>query len=109
VQGTILGARARADGRIDLKMTVEIRGRTVKLVGTGRLTPRPSGPLEATGDTLVDPRAFGLPLPPLVNLMVHVRWRIALTPANAGRTGPRPDDDTEHPEDPEDATSPPPG
>lgn len=83
VAGTILEARARADGRIDLGMTVEIRERTVKLVGTGRLTVRPSGDLEATGETMVDPRAFSLPLPPLVNLMVHVRWRIALVERDA--------------------------
>lgn len=83
VAGRILEARPRPDGRIDLVMTVELRGRTVRLVGAGRLTPRPAGQLEATGATMVDPRAFGLPLPPLVNLMVHVRWRIALTETDA--------------------------
>ncbi len=81
VAGRILSAKARDDGRTQLSMAVDIRHRTVKLVGMGRLRLDHEGRLEAAGDTMCDPRAFGVPLPPLVNLMVHVRWRMVLRPA----------------------------
>lgn len=78
VAGRILGATARDDGRTQLSMAVTIRERNVKLVGMGRLRLDHEQRLEAAGDTMCDPRAFGVALPPLVNLMVHIRWRIIL-------------------------------
>lgn len=85
ISGTITEARARDDGRFDLLMTVEVRNRTVPLRGVGRVEltserDRDEGKdaVEAIGTTMCDPRSFGIPLPPLVNLMVHVRWRISL-------------------------------
>ena len=81
VAGEILGAKPKADdraGRSELSMRLRVGARDVPAVGAGRLAWRPNGTLEATGDTMVDPRAFGVPLPPLVNLMVHIRWRVGL-------------------------------
>ena len=78
VRGEVTEVRARDDRRYDLLMRIHLLGRTVPLKGTGRLSVRPTGTLEATGVTMCDPRAFGVPLPPLVNLMVHVRWRLVL-------------------------------
>ncbi len=80
VQGRIGDVRARADGRLDFSMHIDMKGRHVPLVGTGRIHMRPNGQVEATGGTLCDPRAFGLPLPPLLNLVIHVRWRLLLAP-----------------------------
>lgn len=88
MRGTITHARTTAttarDGRLELPLTIEVADRSVKLVGTGRLLVRPSGDVEAVGGTLCDPRSFGLPLPPLVNLMVFVRWRLFLEPFPGG-------------------------
>jgi hypothetical protein len=68
------------DDRRDVVMVVEVAGREVKLVGTGRVVVRPDATIEATGATLCDPRAFGISLPPLLNLVVQVRWRVTLEP-----------------------------
>ena len=83
VRGEVTEVRARDDRRYDLLMRIHLLDRTVPLKGTGRVAIRPTGPIEATGVTMCDPRAFGVPLPPLLNLMVHVRWRIVLTEAPA--------------------------
>lgn len=69
----------RAD-RATLKMTLRTTEREIPATGTTRLVLRPNGDLEAMGDTMTDPRAFGIPLPPLVNLMIHTRWRVTLLP-----------------------------
>ncbi len=83
VQGRISDVRGRPDGRLDFAMHIDVKGRHVPLVGTGRIHVRPNGQVEATGGTLCDPRAFGLPLPPLLNLVIHVRWRLLLVPETA--------------------------
>ena len=80
IRGSITHARPRADGKADLPLTLEVGDRTVKQVGTGHVVTRPAGTVEAYGGTLCDPRSFGIPLPPLVNLMVFVRWRLFLEP-----------------------------
>ena len=80
ITGSITHARPRRDGKIDLPLTLEVGDRTVKQVGTGQVVTRPAGTVEAYGGTLCDPRSFGIPLPPLVNLMVFVCWRLFLEP-----------------------------
>ena len=80
IRGSIIHARPRPDGKVDLPLTLEVGDRTVKQVGTGQVVTRPAGTVEAYGGTLCDPRSFGIPLPPLVNLMVFVRWRLFLEP-----------------------------
>jgi hypothetical protein len=84
MRGSITHARrtrdTERDGKLELPLTIEVADRAVKLVGSGRLLVRPSGDLEAVGGTLCDPRSFGIPLPPLVNLTVFVRWRLFLEP-----------------------------
>ena len=81
VRGTITEVRARDDHRYDVLMKIDIRDRMVPLKGVGRVSFRPTGLIEIAGTTMCDPRAFGVPLPPLLNLMVHVRWRLVLTEA----------------------------
>lgn len=80
IRGTITDARPRADGKVDIPITVEIGGRTVRQVGTGQVMTRPTGDVEAFGGTMCDPRSFGIPLPPLISLTVFVRWRLFLEP-----------------------------
>lgn len=79
VRGELTEVRLLDDRRYDLLMRIDIRGRAVPLKGVGRVSVRPTGLLEVAGTTMCDPRAFGVPLPPLLNLMVHVRWRLVLT------------------------------
>lgn len=78
VRGDISGAESDGVDRYRIAMTLHARDRDVAVGGSARLVSRPTAALEATGDTMCDPRAFGLPLPPLVNLMIHTRWRVAL-------------------------------
>ena len=75
--------RPRADGRVDVPMQVTVLDRVVELVGSGRVRPLDDSALEADGVTLCDPRAFGISLPPLLNLIVHARWRLTLVPREA--------------------------
>jgi hypothetical protein len=80
IRGSITHARPARDEKVEFPLTIEVGDRTVKLVGNGRIITRPSGSVEALGGTLCDPRSFGVPLPPLVTLMVFVRWRLFLEP-----------------------------
>jgi hypothetical protein len=52
--------------------------RDVPLRGQGRFEATDDG-FRVAGTSLVDPRSFGVPLPPLLNLVCTVRWRIHLT------------------------------
>jgi hypothetical protein len=70
----------RPEGRVDVPMKVTVLDRVVELVGSGRVRPAGDGAIEADGVTMCDPRAFGISLPPLLNLIVHVRWRVTLLP-----------------------------
>jgi hypothetical protein len=81
------GIRARPDGRHDVALVAELRHRRVPLTGTGRFDRRPDGTIEGAGTTLCDPRSFGVALPPLVTLIVPVRWRLVLAPREVGRPG----------------------
>jgi len=69
--------------RVDVVMNASVGGRVADLVGGGRLRALEHGAIEAAGVTLCDPRAFGISLPPLLNLIVHVRWRLTLVPTEA--------------------------
>ena len=80
IRGSITHARPRADGKVDLPLTLEVGDRTVTQVGSGQIVSRPTGIIEAYGGTLCDPRSFGIPLPPLISLSVFVRWRLFLEP-----------------------------
>jgi hypothetical protein len=78
IAGTVSEARPARDGRLDIPMMLEVGGRTVAALGTGRVDLRDDGSVEAVGGTLCDPRSFDVPLPPLINLSVFVRWRVRL-------------------------------
>jgi hypothetical protein len=83
VRGEVTEVRARDDRRYDVLMRIDILKRTVPLKGVGRVSVRPTGLVEVAGTTICDPRSFGVPLPPLLNLMVHVRWRLVLSASAA--------------------------
>jgi hypothetical protein len=68
-------------GRVEVVLHAVVGERSADLVGSGRMRALDAGAIEAAGVTLCDPRAFGISLPPLLNLIVHVRWRVTLVPA----------------------------
>jgi hypothetical protein len=66
------------DGRVEVDAAVTFGDRTVTVAGSGRCTPGPHGP-EVVGTSIVDPRALGFGLLPLVTFTLQVRWRLVLT------------------------------
>ena len=83
VQVTISAVRPVGDddaGRVEVVLHAVAGERAADLVGSGRVRALEGGAIEAAGVTLCDPRAFGISLPPLLNLIVHVRWRLTLVP-----------------------------
>lgn len=86
--------QVRCDGeRVELRYWLVADDRTVPLTGAGRIEdagePDPGrigpdvpnrGLIRAIGVSIVDPRALGFALPPLVTYVLHARWRVTLAP-----------------------------
>lgn len=72
--------KVAGDDRFTAALSIRFGGRDVPLRGKGRFETTADG-FRVAGTTLADPRSFGVPLPPLVALMCHVRWRIHLVEA----------------------------
>ncbi|MCU0268834.1 MAG: hypothetical protein MUF83_09315 [Acidimicrobiales bacterium] len=78
--GQVTSVERRHEG-FHVLLRVDLGGRAVPLGASVRQARRTErGELDVVGRTIVDPRAFGLALPPLVNLVVHVSWRALLAP-----------------------------
>jgi hypothetical protein len=84
--GRLEAARCDGEGHLDVKAQLRVQGRSVPLTGAGRVAPTPDDDQawEAVGVTIVDPRALGFALPPLVTYVLHARWRIRLVPTHDG-------------------------
>lgn len=69
------------DERYRVVMGVDMRGRRHRFEGRGHTSLTDAGHLRVVGRTHVDPRAIGIPLPPLVRIRSIADWDIALVPS----------------------------
>jgi len=79
----LVGAHPHAPGTTAFDLSVTVAGRDGAMRSIVRIELHRDDEIEAMGHTRCDPRAFGAPLPPVVNLMVNVRWHLRLRPARA--------------------------
>jgi hypothetical protein len=77
----ITGARDHGPGTYAFALTTIVASRDAAMTGIGRIEIADDGRPEIVGHTRCDPRAFGAPLPPMVNLTVNVRWHVRLRAA----------------------------
>jgi hypothetical protein len=95
VRAALIAVEPEGGGRFEIRTRFTVAGRSIPLSGIGRCTAGPpggerdgdEGTMEASGLTLVDPRALGFGLSPLITHTVNARWRIVLapTPGPSGR------------------------
>lgn len=81
ITGTLAGVTPEGPHAFTCDVAITLADRTVRVRGRGRFhTDADGDEIRVAGRTLCDPRAFGVPLPPLVNFMVNVHWKLALRP-----------------------------
>ena len=80
ITGEIDGIEPDGPDRFACSVTIAVKDLEVTMRSTGRFALVEGRP-RATGRTVCDPRAFGVLVPPFLNLLVHVRWDVVLTEA----------------------------
>ncbi len=81
ITGELLEVRPAGGDRFESRERICLKDLDVTLAANGRFEIERAERVTVHGRTFADPRQFGVFLPPFLNFMVHVRWKIALEPA----------------------------
>ncbi|MCB1004118.1 MAG: hypothetical protein R2699_14930 [Acidimicrobiales bacterium] len=80
VTGELLDVEPEGTDGFTSHVRINVKGTEVTMAATGRFDVRTHDDITVHGRSMADPREFGVALPPFLNVMVHVRWRIELNP-----------------------------
>ena len=92
VRATVDGTTSNGSAALSIEVTVDGIDTPTRLTASARSEPDPGGGpgrddpgevgrLLLSGDAVIDPKVFGILRPPFLNLLLHVRWRLVLTPS----------------------------